>query len=308
MKKRVIFHTKPGQALRRQKKIDPFYFPFTLNPCIGCLFGCSYCDVQWSSFPHTVFGKEIKVKTWMPHKLNKELYKYRGLPQHLKRVQVNTSCESYLPRVMLKTRRETGKDIMRQILEVFARHWHEGNPWMVHLLTKSHVIVNHLDILTDMRRQVQVELTITTLDERMRREFEGHASSVKRRLKTVERLALEGVFVRVMGMPVTRREDAERIRRVGLDAGAMGFKHKGPHYWGDGNVLDEEVSRTKGPEYHVFWDLFVRSGEPEREQGHPKTVNVVMPTPTWREWTEQDVKVENSGYSELNDIDWGYLV
>jgi hypothetical protein len=38
------------------------------------------------------FGKEVKTKTWMPERLNKELEGLRGLPNHLKRVQV---CQAY---------------------------------------------------------------------------------------------------------------------------------------------------------------------------------------------------------------------
>jgi hypothetical protein len=209
---------------------------------------------------------------------------------------------------MTRTKREFGQDIMRQILEVFERHWHEGNPWMVHIFTKSHLVVEHLDILADMRHQVQVELTLTTLDEQMRIRYEGHAPSVRRRLKAIERLSRAGIFVRVMGMPLFRREDAERILSVGFEHGAKGFKHKGEHYWGHGTVIDENPIRTKGPEYNVYWDLLRKSGEPVSEKGHPKTVKVPMPTRKWHEFQARDMVVENLGYSELNGIDWGYVV
>jgi hypothetical protein len=244
----------------------------------------------------------------MPNKVDKELLRYQGLPQHLKRVQVNSNCESYLPHVMIKTKQDLGKDIMWQILEVFQRHWDSGNPWMVHLFTKSHFVVKHLDLLAAMRHQVQVELTIPTLHEGMRRKFEGHSPSVKRRLQAVEKLSRAGVFVRVMAMPLFRRQEAERIRKIGFEYGAKGFKDKGFHYWGEGNVLDEDPVRTKGPEYFVDWDLFIKSGEQVLEQGHPRIKRVVMPTPKWREFEEREMAVGDSGYSELNDVDWGYIV
>ena len=179
MQKKVIYHNKPGPSLRPQKNINQYNLPFTLNPCIGCLFGCSYCYVQWSSFRHTVFGNEIKVKTWLPQRLDRDLRKYGGLPQHLKRVQINSNCESYVPHVMIKTKQDLGKDIMRQVLEVFQRQWDRGNHWMLHLFTKSHLVLKHLDIIKAMKDQVQLELTITTLDENRRRIVEGCAPSVK---------------------------------------------------------------------------------------------------------------------------------
>lgn len=303
-----MYHNKPGPGLRRQKNIGQQNLPFTLNPCIGCLFGCPYCYVQWSSFKNTDFGKEIKVKTWMPHRLDRELRKYQGLPQYLKRVQINTNCESYLPQVMIKTKQDLGKDIMWQILEVFQRHWDRGNPWMVHLFTKSHLVVKHLSLLSEMRHHVQVELSIPTLDEGIRRQFEGHAPSVNRRLRVVERLSREGIFVRVMAMPLFRREEAERIRHIGFEHGARGFQHRGPHFWGGGNVFDGDSTRTMSREYYVFWDLLVKSGEQVLQQDHPRTKRVAMPTPKWRKLEEREMAVGDSGYSELNDVDWGYIV
>ncbi len=307
MGKTVIFHNKQGLSLKPQKKINQHHLPFTLNPCIGCLFGCSYCYVESSSFRHTVFGKEVVVKTWLPSRLDKELKQYSKLPQHLKRVQINSNCESYLPQVMAKTKQAFGKDIMRQVLEIFQRHWDRGNHWMVHLFTKSHLVVEHLDILKEMRHQVQVEVTIPTLNEESRELMEGSAPSVKRRLKAVEQLSRAGVFVRIMAMPLFRTEEAKEIRRAGFEHGARGFKNKGLHYWEADTIIDVDPIRTKGPEFYVNWDLCVNSGEPVLEQG-PKTVKASMPTSKWLEFKEKDMVMENAGYSELNDIDWGYIV
>ena len=77
------------------------------------------------------------MKTWISERLDLELDKYRNLPQHLKRVQVNVASEGYLPDVMIKTKKELKRDIMAEILDTFKRHWEEGNCWMVHLITKS---------------------------------------------------------------------------------------------------------------------------------------------------------------------------
>jgi DNA repair photolyase len=92
--KRIILHEKPGKARTPQKKIDQHNLPFTLNANMGCLFGCIYCYTQLPPIGlHTNFGEEVKVKTWLPEKLDLELEKFRDLPQHLKRVQVNPATE-----------------------------------------------------------------------------------------------------------------------------------------------------------------------------------------------------------------------
>lgn len=260
--KRILFHDSPGNALNRQKKIDQSNFPFTLNITMGCLFGCSYCYTQGFPFNmHTEFGKEVKVKTWLPDQLNKELEKYRDLPQHLKRVQVNESSEGYLPDVMIKTRRKLDRDIMFETLNVFRRHWEDGNYWMVHLLTKSHMIIRHIDILEGMRDQVQVEMTITTLDEDKRKILEGFAPSTQKRLRIIGRLSDAGIFVRLMAMPfIGSRDEAAELRRVSFDHGAEAFKHKKMNYWDENALLKGQLVRVKGRKDEAYADLQVKRG------------------------------------------------
>ena len=90
-----------------------------------------------------------------------------------------------------------------------------------------------------MRDQVQLEITITTLDENRRRMMEGWAPSVSKRLKVIEKFASGGVFVRAMCMPlIGDRQDAEAIRDVCFDNGARAFKHKGVNYWDESALLD----------------------------------------------------------------------
>ena len=163
IRKQVIFQDKGSRILNPQNKIDSHNLPFTLNTSIGCHFGCQYCYIQGFPFNlQAVFGEEVKIKLYAPAKLDEELSKYSHLPQHLKRVQMNASTEGYLPAAMIRTKKQYGRDIMREVLEVFRRHWNNGNRWMVHLLTKSHMAIKHLDIIHNMRDQVQMEITITT--------------------------------------------------------------------------------------------------------------------------------------------------
>jgi hypothetical protein len=264
------------------------------------------------------------VKLWIPGKLDKELRKYRDLPQHLKRVQVNVCTEGYLPAAMIRTRKQYNRDIMREVLEVFRRHWEDGNRWMIHLLTKSHMVRKHLNVIQTMRDQVQLEITITTLDENRKKQIEGLAPSVRKRLSLVRDFSEAGVFVRVMCMPlIGTREDATEIRRVGFEHGARAFKHKGVNYWDENALLGGEAIKVRGRKDEAYEDLIVRSGEPVLNNGQPRTVILPMPiivkrgkkkpTNKWRgygpeDFKEREITMENCGYSEVNDIDWGYVI
>jgi DNA repair photolyase len=310
-----------GKALSPQNKIDSHNFPFTLNTVIGCHFGCVYCYLQ--EFPfcmHTKFPEEVKVKLWIADKLDQELNKYKNLPQHLKRVQVNVATEGYLPLVLTRVEREYQRDIMAEVLDVFRKHWSNGNHWMVHLLTKSHMVLKHIDKISAMKEQVQLEITITTLDEERRRKIEGCAPSVARRLKVIKEYASAGVFVRAMCMPlIGTRKDAEAIRTACFENGARAFKHKGVNYWSESALLNGQVKRNSGRKDEVFQDLLVKSSEPYREHGKIQKMTVKMPdiiksgkSKKWLGYKPEQLQnrkmtMEVSGYSEINNIDWGYV-
>jgi DNA repair photolyase len=320
-KKVVIYHDKPGIALTPQKKIDSHNFPFTLNTIIGCHFGCQYCYLQGYPFNrHAKFSKEAKVKLWIAERLDKDLTKYKHLPQHLKRVQVNVATEGYLPTVMAKVKKELNRDIMAEVLQVFRKHWENGNHWMVHLITKSHMVIKHLGIISAMKDQIQLEMTITTLDEKRRRQIEGCAPSVQKRLKVMREFATAGVFVRAMCMPlIGTRQEAEAIKDACFDHGARAFKHKGVNYWDEGALLYGEPKRESGRQDEVFEDLLVNSCEPYRVNGEIQKIAVKMPvvvksgkSKRWKGYKETDfqdceIMMEVSGYSEINEIEWGYV-
>jgi len=307
---KITIQTTSGIALTKQKSVDISNFPFTLNTNIGCLFGCNYCYLQGFPFNlHTDFGNEVKIKVWLPEQLDKELVKWKSLPQHLKRVQVNAATEGYLPQAIHAMKSEHDRDLMREVLEVFGKHWNAGNKWMVHLVTKSHMVLNHLDLITAMRDQVQIELTITTLDEKKARILEGSAPSVKKRLEVVQMFAKNDVFIRVMAMPFIGTEtEAAEVRQVLLDLGAKGFKHKAMNYWDEEKLLQGKVIRKQGKRDIIYRDLHLNSGETVLDESGNETVSTVsMPDSKWNEFTEKPMRVVTWGYSEMNDVDWKYI-
>jgi DNA repair photolyase len=306
----ISIHTKVGDALTPQKKIDQHNLPFTLNATIGCLFGCRYCYTQGFPFKrHSAFGKEVKIKAWLPDKLDVELNKYRYLPQHLKRVQINPSTEGYLPQVIIKMRKEHGRDLMGEVLQVFKKHKEAGNFWMIHLVTKSHMILEHIDLLSSLRDQIQVELTVTTLDEGIRKVLEGKASSVRRRLDVIRKLSEAGIFVRVMCMPfIGNRDEARTLKDVTFRSGARAFKHKSMNYWDENALLNGDAVRIKGRKDFTYEDLLQKSGEPYLTERKLNVVSVAMPNKKWNDWELKLMVNENHGYEDINNIDWAYLI
>ena len=309
----IIFHDKVGNAFNRQKEFQNGT-PFTASPYIGCLGGCRYCYTQGAPFKfHTEFGREVKVKTWFPEKVDAELHKYSDHPQYLKRVQMNESCEYYIPEVLAKMDEDLHRDIMAEILSAFKKHWDNGNKWMLHIVTKSPHILRHLPILSSMREMIQVEMTLICLDEGRRRSVESNPFTVNDRLEAIRELSKSGVFVRIMAMPFFgNKEEAMALREEAFKYGARAFKHKGLNYFDWDLLVRDDRSKTGNREDHIFTDLIVKSGEPFIQDGHQGTVRLLMPNRQWKHayvgnLEEQEVPMIKFGYSDLNDIDWGNI-
>ena len=89
--------------------------------------------------------------------------------------------------------------VTRSILEVLARTRHP-----VAVITKSALIARDIDLLTDMARDglASVAVSITTLDNELKRAMEPQTASPQARLRTVAALSAAGIPTTVMVAPV----------------------------------------------------------------------------------------------------------
>lgn len=325
----VEFRTKSSKALNSQFPIDNYGHPFTLNPTIGCFFGCKYCYspifvAKVLTQKRKQFFENVAVKLNIAEYLDKELTKFAVLPQHLKRVQINETSDYYLPQVMNSLEKIHNRDIMLEILQVFEKHWNNGNKWMLHILTKSHLILKHLDQLKNMRNMVQVEFSISNIDEQTIRSLEFYTPTIKKRLKTIDELAKNNIFVRIMAMPYYgTRKDVENIKKITFNHGAIGFKNKGINYyeWAQlkplsyDDLINDKIARSSGRSDPMIEDLNEKSGELMLFNGKAKIS--ALQFPNVRQWdtvTKLNQKLSNKnlehidcGYSSLNTVDWGYI-
>ncbi|MGS2724655.1 radical SAM protein [Porticoccus sp. GXU_MW_L64] len=109
----------------------------------------------------------------------------------------------------------------RQILELLLAHKHP-----VHIITKSHLIVKDLDILTQLAKQrlCTVELCLHTMDSQLSRKIEPRTSSPAARLKTIGRLSAVGIPVAAMVaplIPVVNDAEMEALLTAAQQAGAI---------------------------------------------------------------------------------------
>jgi len=328
MKINFVTNSKTVKAMNPQKKIGVFDFPFTMNLCIGCGYGCKYCFIPIALHRlHSSLFEKIEIKVNLPHIFQQELQKYASIPQHLKRIQLNESSDPYNPFVMHFMEHSLPTNPLVELYEILQKEWANGNKWMLHILTKSNLITHHIPFLEQMKEMVQIEMSFCSSDENISRSMEPYTPTIKKRLDAIEQLAKKDLFVRVMAMPFYDDHAAtEAFRTTTLNTGALAFKHKQLNYYDwetlskttVNQFLSDQLKRTSGKNSNYFADLLMRSGEPYITGEKTSFTSVLLPKPKQKEcWAVpskmnerllfQTIQVVNMGYELINKVDWGYI-
>lgn len=167
---------------------------YSMNPYQGCEHGCTYCYARnaheyWGYSAGSDFEHKILVKKNAPHLFRKFLdhKDWKGTPISL---SGNTDC--YQPA-------EQRFRITRSLLEVALEY---RQP--LGIITKNGGVLKDRDILEEMARHrlVCVFLSITTLNEPLRRAMEPRTTTTAQRLRVLEALSKSGVPTGVMTAPL----------------------------------------------------------------------------------------------------------
>jgi DNA repair photolyase len=204
----ILNRTRPGMPFR-----------WTINPYRGCEFGCKYCYARYTheymEMAAEEFEDKIYAKSGAAGLLRRELARVdRSEP-----IAIGTATDPYQP-----AERRFGRT--RAILEVFARE--RGRH--VGLTTKSDLVLRDLELLREVARGnvLGINITITTLDEKLARLLEPRAPRPELRLEAVRRLSSAGLAVAVFPnpiMPGLTDGDAQldALARAAREAGARSF-------------------------------------------------------------------------------------
>ncbi len=187
---------------------------WSMNPYQGCEHGCVYCYARnshnyWGYSAGLDFERVILVKEEAPRLLEEQLKKknWRAEPIML---SGNTDCYQPIEREL---------EITREILKVLWKYRHP-----VGIITKNSLILRDLDILKPMAecRLLRVSISLTTLDEGLRRLLEPRTASVDTRLKTIQTLAENGIPVNAMLAPIIPGLNSHEILPLAERAASVG--------------------------------------------------------------------------------------
>jgi DNA repair photolyase len=209
-----VFFETPKSIVNKVTSPD-LNMMYSTNPYQGCEHGCIYCYARntheyWGFSAGLDFESKIIVKKDAPRLMEKFILNPNWEPVPIS-VSGNTDCYQPLERKY---------ELTRGILKVFAQYRHP-----VGMITKNGLIVRDLDLLKDLAQDnlVHVYISITTLDENLRRAMEPRTASAIKRLKTVEELSKAGIPVGIMNAPVIpglNHHEIPAILKAAADHGA----------------------------------------------------------------------------------------
>jgi DNA repair photolyase len=212
---------EPDKALGVITTNDSPDIPFeqSINPYRGCEHACPYCYARPSHAylglsPGLDFETRLFYKADAATVLEQELARPRYV---CKPIMLGANTDPYQPV-------EKRMKVTRSILEVLE---HTRHP--VAVITKSAMVLRDLDLLTSLARDnlVSVTLSVTTLDDDLKRKLEPRAASPAARVRTLAALTAAGVPCGVMVAPVIPAITDHEMERILAACAAAGARWAG---------------------------------------------------------------------------------
>ncbi len=211
------FFKDRSKSLISMNNSPDVHFDASINPYRGCEHGCAYCYARPSHeylglSPGLDFETKIFVKENAPQLLKTELSSKKWIPQLL---GISGITDCYQPI-------EKDFRITRGCLEVLAEF---RNP--TGIITKNYLVTRDIDHLSSLSKHqaAMVYLSLTTLDEGLRRRMEPRTASVRRRLDALRELSAADVPCGVILGPIIPGLTDSEIPALLDEAKRAGAKH-----------------------------------------------------------------------------------
>ena len=189
-------------------------YDFTLNPYSGCSFGCSYC---YAAFFSRDPAQQDNWGLWVNAKQNAARLLDDLKPGELdgKRIYMSSVTDPYQPL-------EQKIELTQQVLEKMTdRH----RPKLV-VQTRSPLVTRDIRLFQEIEKKggrVQVNMTVTTDDEDVRKTFEPGCPSNPARLKAIRQVQEAGIQSCITMTPLLLVRDAQAFCDSLLATGVQRF-------------------------------------------------------------------------------------
>lgn len=160
---------------------------YVINPYLGCLNACIFCYARFMkrfTNHQEPWGKFLDVKINAPELIPKDSKKYKN-----KSIMISSVTDPYQPP-------EIKYKLMRGILKNLIPLEPD-----LSILTKSDLIARDIDLLKQFKKCI-IGISLSLLDDKIRKEVEPFASSVKRRINAVKQLKKAGIRTLIFISPI----------------------------------------------------------------------------------------------------------
>lgn len=199
-------------------------YDYTLNPYSGCSFGCTYCYAAFFSRSperQDSWGEWVRVKENAEELLKKHEKLRERRDDRKNRIYMSTVTDPYQPI-------ERKLKLTRRLLTILVDY----QPRLV-VQTRSPDVVRDIDLFKRIEEnggRVQVNLTVTTDDEDVRRTFEPHCPNNKVRLKAAVKLREAKVQTCITMTPLLWVKDPKGFANRLLETKVERFIVQGFHF------------------------------------------------------------------------------
>ncbi len=212
---KTTFYEETSKTIVNRVNSPDLGMEYSLNPYQGCEHGCIYCYARnshqyWGFSAGKDFEQKIIVKKNAPA-LFKKFMEKKNREVHPVCISGNTDCYQPIERKLRLT---------RQILALALDY---NQP--VSMITKNALILRDKDLLKALAEKnlVMVYMSITALDETLRRLMEPRTAAYAKRLQVIGQLSREGVPTGVMNAPIIpgiNDQEMPGVLRAAREAGA----------------------------------------------------------------------------------------
>lgn len=185
-------------------------YDYTLNPYSGCAFGCNYC---YAAFFATTREKMDNWGYWVKIKENalQLLIKFRKKPLKDKTIYLSSVTDPYQP---IERELELTKNILKELIS-----YHEVR---LVIQTRSQIATRDIDLFRQFKA-IQVNMSVTTDSEEVRKAFEPLCPSNKIRIKAITEIQQAGINSCITMTPLLPIVDAHEFAKTLIETGVKKF-------------------------------------------------------------------------------------
>ena len=185
-------------------------YDFTLNPYSGCSFGCNYC---YAAFFATTKENMDNWCYWVKVKENalQLLIKFRKKPLKDKTIYLSSVTDPYQP---IERELELTRNLLIELIK-----YHEIR---LVIQTRSPLVTRDIDLFKQFKA-IQVNMSVTTDDEEVRKAFEPLCPSNKIRIKAITEIHEAGINSCITMTPLLPIINADNFSKTLLATGIKKF-------------------------------------------------------------------------------------